>query len=406
MQLQGKKIILCVTGSIAAYKAAYLLRGLLKQGAEVQVVMTPCAKEFISPLTLSTLSGRPVLSEFFTRNDGQWNSHVDLGLWADLLIVAPATASTMGKMASGICDNLLVTTYLSAKCPVMIAPAMDLDMFQHPSTMRNIELLKSYGNIIIEPATGELASGLSGKGRMEEPEVIVGMIVDYFAKKKKLLNKTYLVTAGPTHEKIDPVRYIGNYSSGKMGFAIAERLASLGAKVILVTGPVTLHCKNDNIERIDVVSAAEMSAQCLKHFNDCNGAIMVAAVADFAPIVIDDHKIKRTSANYMLELRPNPDIAASLGKIKRKDQVLVGFALETNDEEQNAFSKLQKKNLDFIVLNSLRDSGSGFQHDTNKIKILDKSGAIITFDLKPKTEVAVDIVNKLIDIESSISGVS
>src|SRR5665648_476791 len=405
MQLQGKKIILCVTGSIAAYKAAYLLRGLLKQGAEVQVVMTPYAKEFISPLTLSTLSGRPVLSEFFTRNDGLWNSHVDLGLWADLLLVAPATASTMGKMANGICDNLLVTTYLSAKCPLMIAPAMDLDMFQHPSTKRNIELLKSYGNIIIEPATGELASGLSGKGRMEEPDVIVNRIVDFFAEKKKLLNKTYLVTAGPTHEKIDPVRYIGNYSSGKMGFTVAERLANLGARVILVTGPVALQLKNDNILRIDVVSATEMYTQCLNYFSKCNGAIMVAAVADFAPVVIDDQKIKRTSSNYFLELRPNPDIAASLGKIKRKDQVLVGFALETNDEEQNALAKLQKKNLDFIVLNSLRDSGSGFQHDTNRIKILDKIGTISIYDLKQKTEVAVDIVNKLIEIEDSISGV-
>ena len=406
MEFQGKKIILCVCGSIAAYKAAYLLRGLVKLGAEVQVIMTPYAKEFITPLTLSTLSGRPVLSEFFTRDNGQWNSHVDLGLWADLILVAPATASTLGKMANGIADNLLITTYLSAKCPVIIAPAMDLDMFQHPSTQRNIELLRSYGNLIIDPASGELASGLVGKGRMEEPELILEKIKTIFSEKKKLLNKTYLVTAGPTHEKIDPVRYIGNYSSGKMGFAIAERLANLGAKVILITGPVSLHCDNPAILRIDITSALEMYSQCHHYFSQCNGAIMVAAVADFAPVIIDNQKIKRTSENLILELHPNPDIAASLGQIKRKDQILVGFALETSNDELKAMGKLHSKNLDLIVLNSLNDKGSGFQHDTNQIRILNKSGVIFTSGLKQKMAIAVDIVDKMIETEDFISGLS
>jgi phosphopantothenoylcysteine decarboxylase / phosphopantothenate---cysteine ligase len=402
MQLQGKKIILGITGSIAAYKAGYLLRGLVKQGAEVQVVMTPSAKEFITPLTLSALSGRPVLCDFFDHDSGSWNSHVDLGLWADLLIVAPATASTISKMANGLADTLLVTSYLSAKCPVMIAPAMDLDMLQHRSTLKNLNLLRSFGNIIIEPAEGELASGLIGRGRMEEPEAIVNRIIDYFDEKKKLLNKVYLVTAGPTHEKIDPVRYIGNYSSGKMGFAIAERLAALGAKVFLVTGPVNLKCKHPNIERINVTSAIEMFETSLNLFHSSNGAIMVAAVADYAPVKVEEKKLKRSGENLIIELRPNPDIAARLGEIKRADQILAGFALETNEERTNALSKLKKKNLDFIVLNSLRDSGSGFQHDTNKISILDNKGYILEFELKPKIEVAVDIVNKLIEMQDSL----
>ena len=403
MQLQEKKIILCVTGSIAAYKAAYLLRGLIKHGAEVQVIMSPSAKEFITPLTLSTLSGHPVLSDFFTKDDGQWNSHVELGLWADLLIVAPATAATIGKMANGICDNLLITTYLSAKCQVMVAPAMDLDMYQHPANQRNIEILKSHGNLIIDPASGELASGLVGQGRMEEPEIILEKIIDYFAEKKKLLNRTYLVTAGPTHEKIDPVRYIGNYSSGKMGFAIAERLAALGAKVILIAGPVSLNCNNPLIHRIDVVSAEEMHTQSLHYFGECQGAVMVAAVADFTPVFVDSQKIKRTPDNFSIELRPNPDIAATLGKIKRRNQILVGFALETNNEDQNALLKLERKNLDLIILNSLNDKGSGFKYDTNQIKILDKTGVIFTSGLKQKKEIAVDIVNKIIDAENLMS---
>ena len=392
MRLEGKHIILGVTGSIAAYKAAYLLRLLVKEGAEVQVVMTPAAKEFITPVTMSALSTKPVASEFFAANDGTWHSHVDMGMWADLMLIAPVTAATMGKMVTGIADNLLVTTYMSAKCPVMIAPAMDLDMFQHPSTLQNLEKLQSFGNIILEPGEGELASGLHGKGRMQEPEQIVEEVVTFFNGKKKLLNKHFLVTAGPTHEKIDPVRFIGNYSSGKMGFALAEELAEQGAKVTLVSGPVSLKCHHPNIKRVDVVSAEEMKQASLSVFPNVDGAVMCAAVADYRPKYPADQKIKRTAVDMTIELEANDDIAACLGKLKTEKQLLVGFALETQDEKSNALDKMKRKNLDFIVLNSLQDKGAGFGVDTNKITILTKDNKAIDFQLKMKTEVARDIV--------------
>lgn len=396
MRLEGKKIILGITGSIAAYKAAILLRLLIKEGAEVQVVITDAGKEFITPVTLSALSGKPVVSEFFGANDGSWNSHVDLGLWADLMLIAPATATTMGKMAAGIADNMLITTYMSAKCPVFVAPAMDLDMFAHPSTQKNIATLKDYGNMVIEPGVGELASGLEGKGRMEEPENILEMVIEYLGRKKKLQNKTFLVTAGPTFEKIDPVRFIGNYSSGKMGYALAEELANMGAKVILVSGPVAVTTKHRGIEVISVVSAAEMYAKSVSVFPSCDGAIMCAAVADFTPLEVGDKKTKRGNENWNLELKPTKDIAATLGASKTKKQLLVGFALETNDEIENANKKLKKKNLDFIVLNSLQEKGAGFQVDTNKITIIDKDNKQQFFELKSKKEVASDIVEKVI----------
>lgn len=395
MRLEGKHIILGVTGSIAAYKAAYLLRLLVKEGAEVQVVMTPAAKEFITPVTMSALSTRPVASEFFAANDGTWHSHVDMGQWADLMLIAPVTAATMGKMVTGIADNLLVTTYMSAKCPVMIAPAMDLDMFQHPSTLQNLEKLQSFGNIILEPGEGELASGLHGKGRMQEPEQIVEEVVAFFNGKKKLLNKHFLVTAGPTHEKIDPVRFIGNYSSGKMGFALAEELAEQGAKVTLVSGPVSLKCYHPNIKRVDVVSAEEMKQAALDVFPEVDGAVMCAAVADYRPKYPADQKIKRTAADMTIELEANDDIAACLGKLKTEQQLLVGFALETQDEKSNALDKMKRKNLDFIVLNSLQDAGAGFGVDTNKITILTKDNKAVDFQLKMKTEVARDIVAQI-----------
>ncbi|MBN2635333.1 MAG: bifunctional phosphopantothenoylcysteine decarboxylase/phosphopantothenate--cysteine ligase CoaBC, partial [Prolixibacteraceae bacterium] len=382
MRLEKKKIILGITGSIAAYKAAVLLRLLIKEGAEVQVVITNAGKQFITPVTLSALSGKPVISEFFGTGDGTWNSHVDLGLWADVMLVAPATASTIGKMAAGIADNMLVTTYLSAKCPVFIAPAMDLDMYSHPSTQKNISILKDFGNFIIEPGSGELASGLEGKGRMEEPEHIVEIIVDFFIRKKKLLNRTFLVTAGPTFEKIDPVRFIGNYSSGKMGYAIAEELANAGAKVILVSGPVSISTKNKNIELIHVESAAEMYAECVRCFPQVDGAIMSAAVADFTPAVIESQKTKRGKSIWELTLKPTPDIAGKLGEFKENNQKLIGFALETFNEIENAKKKLMAKNLDFIVLNSLNDTGAGFGVDTNKITIIDKDNNQENFELK------------------------
>ncbi|WP_299576475.1 bifunctional phosphopantothenoylcysteine decarboxylase/phosphopantothenate--cysteine ligase CoaBC [uncultured Sunxiuqinia sp.] len=396
MRLKGKHIILGLTGSIAAYKAAYLLRGLVKEGAEVQVVMTPAAKEFITPVTMSALSGRPVASEFFAANDGTWHSHVDMGQWADLMLIAPVTAATLGKMAHGIADNLLVTTYMSAKCPVYLAPAMDLDMFKHPSTLQNLEILRSFGNVILEPGEGELASGLHGKGRMQEPEQLVEEVVTFFNSKKKLLNKKVLVTAGPTFEKIDPVRFIGNYSSGKMGFALAEELAEAGASVTLVSGPVSLATTHPSIQRIDVESAAEMHQACLDLFSGVDAAIMCAAVADYRPKHAADQKIKRTAADMQIDLEATADIAASLGQLKTDMQLLVGFALETNDEKQNALGKMQKKNLDFIVLNSLQDAGAGFGGNTNKITILSKDNNAQEFELKHKREVAADIVGKLI----------
>jgi len=399
MRLKGKNIILGITGSIAAYKAAMLLRLLVKEGASVQVVITPAGKEFVTPVTLSALSGKPVISEFFGANDGTWHSHVDLGLWADLMLVAPATASTLGKMANGIADNMLVTTYLSAKCPVLIAPAMDLDMFAHPSTQRNIRILKEYGNTIIEPASGELASGLEGKGRMEEPEKILEQVVETLAGKKKLLNSSFLVTAGPTYEKIDPVRFIGNYSSGKMGYAIAEELAEQGAQVVLVSGPVNIQAHHSNIKLIPVKSAEEMFEQSVRIFPNCDGAVMCAAVADFTPVIKLDAKAKRGKENWNIELEPTKDIAAELGKMKTEKQLLVGFALETNNELSNAIGKLEKKNLDFIVLNSLKDEGAGFGVDTNKITIVEKDNKITGFELKTKKEAAADIVEKIIEIK-------
>lgn len=390
--LKGKKIVLGVTGSIAAYKAAMLLRLLVKEGAEVQVVMTPSAKEFITPLTLSALSGRPVLCDFFNTSNGAWHSHVELGLWADAMIIAPATASTLGKMAGGIADNLLVTTYLSMKAPVFIAPAMDLDMYAHPSTQHNIDILKGYGNFIIEPASGELASHLTGKGRMEEPENIVRSLKDFFFGCCDLKGRKVLVTAGPTYEKIDPVRFIGNYSSGKMGFAIAGECASRGADVTLVAGPVSLETPHPSIFRVDVESANEMYDATVGAFPSCDIAILSAAVADYRPMVQASEKIKRTSADMTIELQANRDIAAALGGMKTDSQRLVGFALETNDGELNANAKLVKKNLDAIVLNTLEDKGAGFAHDTNKITIISKDDKI-EYPLKSKKEVAKDIVS-------------
>ena len=394
--LAGKHIILGITGGIAAYKCATLTRLLVKAGAEVQVIMTPNAKQFIQPLTLSTLSGKPVISEFFTANTGQWNSHVDLGLWADALIIAPATASTIGKMAHGVADNMLVTTYLSAKAPVFVAPAMDLDMMRHPSTVRNLELLRSYGNHIIEPAEGELASHLIGKGRMEEPENIVKALDDFFSKGEDLQGKRVLITAGPTVEKIDPVRFISNFSSGKMGFALAEECASRGAQVTLVAGPVTLKTHNSLIERIDVTTAVEMHDAVMQALPQSDAIILCAAVADYRVENVADSKIKREKTeNPVIQLTPNPDIARAVGQAKRQDQVSVGFALETDNETVNAQGKLERKNLNFIVMNSLRDKNAGFQVDTNKVTIFTDKGEIIDGECKSKRDVARDIIDVL-----------
>lgn len=396
MTLKDKHIVLGITGSIAAYKAASLARLLIKAGAEVQIVITPSGKEFITPVTLSALTGKPVVSEFFTANDGTWHSHVDLGQWADLMLIAPATAATLGKMANGIADNMLITTYLSMKAPVMIAPAMDLDMFAHPSTNRNLDLLRSYGNIIIEPAAGELASHLIGKGRMEEPEKILEAVEDFFNKQESLSKKKILITAGPTFEKIDPVRFIGNYSSGKMGFALAEECARRGAEVTLVAGPVSMKINHPNITRIDVESAEEMYNASMKAFPDMDTAILCAAVADFRPSEQYTEKVKRGEDILNIDLVPNKDIAASLGKIKKSSQRLIGFALETNDEQTNALKKIVKKNLDYIVLNSLNDPGAGFKYNTNKISILNRNGEKKDYVLKSKQEVACDIIDETV----------
>ncbi|HOE05871.1 MAG TPA: bifunctional phosphopantothenoylcysteine decarboxylase/phosphopantothenate--cysteine ligase CoaBC [Bacteroidales bacterium] len=393
--LKGKKIIIGLTGSIAAYKAAIIVRLLVKNGAEVKVIMTPLAKEFISPLTLATLSKNPVLVDFYNPENGDWNSHVDLGLWADAYLIAPATANTMAKMASGVADNLLLTTYLSLRCPVFVAPAMDCDMYQHKTTQQNIATLKSLGVNFIEPAEGELASGLSGKGRLEEPDKIVAALISYFSAQLSLKGKTFLVTAGPTYEKIDRVRFIGNYSSGKMGFAIAHELAHRGADVILVSGPTHLSVNSVNIEHIKINTADDMLQACMSFYKTCDAAIMSAAVADFTPVNATSSKLKRGQSNLSLELKPTKDIAAELGRIKRKGQLLVGFALETENETENALLKLKKKNLDFIVLNSLNDAGAGFECDTNKITIIGSDGQETAFPLKSKTEVAVDIVSKI-----------
>jgi len=394
--LKGKRIVLGITGSIAAYKACMIIRGLVKAGAEVQVVITPAGKEFITPITLSALTQKPVISDFFSQRDGTWHSHVALGLWADAMLVAPCTASTLGKMANGIADNMLITTYLSMKAPVFIAPAMDLDMYQHPTTQQNMERLRSFGNHIIEPQSGFLASGLEGKGRMEEPERIVEAL-DYFFETKDLSGKHIMITAGPTHEKIDPVRFIGNYSSGKMGFALAEECVRRGADVTLVCGPVSTQLSPmaaQLIKRINVESCQEMFNAATTVFPNCNAAILCAAVADFRPDHQADQKIKREGDDLQLRLLPNPDIAAELGRMKQSGQRLVGFALETNDEQANAQKKLQKKNLDFIVLNSLRNEGTCFQSDENQISIINADGQR-DYERKSKSAVAKDIIDQL-----------
>lgn len=396
--LKGKKIVLGITGSIAAYKACYIIRGLIKKGAEVQVVITPAGKEFITPITLSALTQKPVISDFFSQRDGTWHSHVALGLWADAMIIAPCTASSLGKMANGIADNMLITTYLSMKAPVFIAPAMDLDMYAHPTTQQNIEKLKSFGNMFIEPQSGYLASGLEGKGRMEEPDVIVNRIESYFrGGEKDLEGKNIMITAGPTYEKIDPVRFIGNYSSGKMGFALAEECARRGAKVTLIAGPVSISTNNTNIKRIDVESCEEMYCTAIECFKDMDAAILCAAVADFKPEFIADNKIKREKEDLTITLKPTHDIAAELGRSKKGNQKLIGFALETNNEVTNAEGKLKRKNLDFIVLNSLRTEGTCFRSDDNKISIISETGQK-DFEKKNKQAVAEDIINEMVSI--------
>jgi phosphopantothenoylcysteine decarboxylase/phosphopantothenate--cysteine ligase len=395
--LQGKKIVLGITGSIAAYKSAVLTRLLVKAGAEVKVVMTDSAKTFITPLTLSTLSKHPVLSEFVRDESGQWNNHVDLGLWADAMLIAPASANTLAKMASGRCDNLLLAVYLSARCPVFLAPAMDLDMLQHDATRENLKKINSFGNRIIDPAYGELASGLVGTGRMAEPEEIVAALEEFFAKSNALKGKNVLVTAGPTHEAIDPVRFIGNHSSGKMGFALAESLADLGAAVTLVSGPTALHTSHPNVSVKNVMSAEEMYEACVAVFPETDIAVLAAAVADYKPTVKADQKIKKKDETLTIELTKTKDIAASLGKLKQKGQVIVGFALETEHEQDNALKKLESKNFDLIVLNSLKDTGAGFGHDTNKVTLIDSSRTVRSFDLKSKKEVARDIVSAILD---------
>lgn len=392
--LKGKKIVLGITGSIAAYKSCLIIRELVKRGAEVQVVITPAGKEFITPITLSALTQKPVISDFFSQRDGTWHSHVALGLWADAMLIAPCTASTLGKMANGIADNMLITTYLSMKAPVFIAPAMDLDMYAHPTTQQNMERLKGFGNHIIEPQSGFLASGLEGKGRMEEPEKIVDCL-DLFFEKKDLLGKRILITAGPTYEKIDPVRFIGNYSSGKMGFALAEECARRGAEVTIIAGPVSVQSKMTTVRRIDVESCQNMYDAATELFPQTDAAILCAAVADFRPAEVAEQKIKRVGQTMDIHLVSNPDIAASLGQMKKENQVLVGFALETNDEEQNAQHKLEKKNLDFIVLNSLRNEGTCFRSDENQISIISRDGQT-DYDKKSKREVAADIIDELV----------
>lgn len=401
--LEGKKIVLGITGSIAAYKSCLIIRELIKSGAEVQVVITPAGKEFITPITLSALTHKPVVSEFFSQKDGTWNSHVDLGLWPDAMVIAPCTAATLGKMANGVADNMLITTYLSMKAPVFIAPAMDLDMYKHPSTQKNIETLRSFGNHIIEPGSGFLASGLEGKGRMEEPENIVKALADFFSTSSEspsytedLKDKKILITAGPTYEKIDPVRFIGNYSSGKMGFALAEECSRRGAKVVLVAGPVSLTC-TESIQRVDVESCKEMYEAAVGEFPNCDAAILCAAVADFRPETIAEQKIKRVGDELLLKLKPTQDIAATIGSMKGEGQRIVAFALETNEEESNAQRKLEKKNADFIVLNSTRIPGTTFQADDNQITIINKEGKK-SYAKKPKTEVARDIIDELVSI--------
>ncbi len=393
--LKGKKIVLGITGSIAAYKSCLIIRELVKRGAEVQVVITPAGKEFITPITLSALTQKPVISEFFSQRDGTWHSHVALGLWADAMLIAPCTAATLGKMATGVADNMLITTYLSMKAPVFIAPAMDLDMYAHPTTQQNLDRLRSFGNHIIEPGTGFLASGLEGKGRMEDPEKIVAVLDDFF-EKKDLLGKRIMITAGPTYEKIDPVRFIGNYSSGKMGIALAEECARRGADVTLILGPVQAQISNlrSQISIQKVESCLQMRDAAVEAFPKSDAAILCAAVADFRPAEVAEQKIKRVGDDLDIHLVPNPDIAAQLGQMKREGQVLVGFALETNDEQQNAEKKLAKKNLDFIVLNSLRNEGTCFRSDENQIAVISSSGRV-DYEKKSKKQVATDIIDEL-----------
>ncbi len=393
--LKGKHIIVGITGSIAAYKAASLVRLLVKEGAEVKVVMTELAKQFITPLTMATLSKHPVMVEFYNPENGDWHSHVDMGMWADLYLIAPATANTIGKMAHGIADNLLLTTYLSAKCPVAVAPAMDLDMYRHPATRRNLDILRGYGNLVVEPAEGELASGLVGKGRMAEPEEIVAFVRDFFSKRQDFAGKRVLLTAGPTYERIDPVRFIGNYSSGKMGFALAEVFASRGAEVVLVAGPVHLGIEHPLVRRMDVESGQEMYDAVMGEAEHCDIVVSCAAVADFRPMHCADNKVKRGKENMVLEFEPTTDIAAALGCRKREGQLLVGFALETNDEECNAIQKLHKKNLDLIVLNSLKDANACFGYDTNKVTMIDRQEKQYHYELKSKREVAEDIADRI-----------
>lgn len=391
--------MLGITGGIAAYKCAPLVREFVKRGAEVKVVMTPLAKQFITPLTMATLSKNPILVDFFNPENGEWNSHVNLGMWADVYLIAPATANTIGKMANGVADNLLLTSYLSAKCPVFFAPAMDLDMYKHPAVQKNITTLISYGNHVIEPGTGFLASGLEGKGRMAEPSDIVAALENFFESKNDMTGKKVMITAGPTYEKIDPVRFIGNYSSGKMGFALAEECADRGAEVILIAGPTSLKTVNGKIKRINVESAQQMYDAAVENSPSADVQILCAAVADYRPSVTADKKIKREKTREMtLTLVPNPDIAAALGKIKRENQVNVGFALETNDEATNAKDKCARKNFDFIVMNSLKDKGAGFQVDTNKITIFTAGGDVMEYPLKTKKEVAADIVDAVVEI--------
>jgi phosphopantothenoylcysteine decarboxylase/phosphopantothenate--cysteine ligase len=404
MMLQGKKILLGVTAGIAVYKSASLIRLLIGEGAEVKVIMTPMARKFISPVTFSVLSGNPVSCDFFSETDGTWYSHIELGSWADLFLIAPLTACTMGKMVNGIADNLLVATWLAARCPVILAPAMDVDMYQHPSTKRNLEILQSYGNQIIEPATGELASGLYGKGRMEEPEKIISIVIEHLQgtkpEKKKPVNLTglrILITAGPTHEPVDPVRYIGNNSSGKMGYALAQAAGNAGAVVTLISGPVNLPPPPGSIKLLKVTTADEMYETCMNEFAGCDVAIMAAAVADYTPESYSSHKMKKAEEEWCLKLRPTKDIAAELGKRKKEKQVLIGFALETENELQHALEKIKRKNLDFIVLNSLNDPGAGFGYETNKVTIIDKHNKMTDYGLKTKEHAANDILIKLMD---------
>ncbi|OFY68337.1 MAG: phosphopantothenoylcysteine decarboxylase [Bacteroidetes bacterium RBG_13_43_22] len=399
--LKGKKILIGVTGGIAAYKTASVIRLLVREGAEVRVIMTDHAREFITPLTLATLSKNPVLTEFFNPENGDWNSHIDLGIWADLFLIAPATANSIAKMANGIADNLLLTTYLSTRCPVLVAPSMDTDMLKHPATIINIETLKAFGNKILEPSTGDLASGLTGKGRMAEPDEIVKEIKGFFTKKKtdKPLNgKHILINAGPTRESIDPVRFISNYSSGKMGIALADAAARYGASVDLILGPVNILPEETSVRITKVVTAEAMASECISRFPDCDAAILSAAVADYAPVITKREKIKKSSKSMILELKPTTDIAEALGKVKKRSQLLAGFALETGNGMSNAKSKLKHKNLDFIVLNSLADKGAGFEHDTNKITIIDKYNNIDKFGLKSKEEAARDILDKVVSM--------